>query len=79
MRRPALGGRRPSLLGQITHQGAQSGVILRTQLALRVTPADERNRRQAEHADEPREEVRMVAHRLTRDGGRVSVGASPIL
>jgi hypothetical protein len=78
MRRPALGGRRPGLLGQIAHQAAQGGVILRTQLAMRVTPADERDRRQAEHADEPREEVRMVAHRLTRDGGGVLVGAAPI-
>ena len=77
--RPDLGGRRQGLIGHVVQQGGQGSFVLRTQLAVRVTPADELDRRQAEHADEPREQVRMVAYRFARDGGRVQVGASPIL
>src|SRR5919109_5337911 len=77
--RPDLGGRRQDLIGKVLYQRAQGGFVLRTEVAVCVTPADELSRRQAEHADEPGEEVRVVAHRLTRDGGRVHIGAAPIL
>jgi hypothetical protein len=56
----------------------QGGGILLTELAVCGAPVGTLRWRQSPHADEPREEVRMVAHLRPGDHGRVDGGASPI-
>src|SRR5919109_1141450 len=48
--RPDLGRRRQDLIGKVLYQRAQGGGVLRTEVAVCVTPADALGRRQAEHA-----------------------------
>ena len=65
-------------LGKVVHKLAQGGGLLRTELAVGRVPVKERRRRQAKYAHEPREQVRMIAHRLARNHRRIHRGASPI-